>query len=353
MKKSFKWWTICAVGLLCSTGLYVWSTEAAAVDATPRRTARISRQTFQQTVIATGVLRPVVGAEVDVGSRISGRVVSLPVKVGDRVRRGHLLAELDASDLEASLDQAQADLALARPRVALAESTLDRRRRLAQNGLIAPEDLEVAARDLAVEQAQLEASAARLRSAEIVLGYSKIRAPIDGVISGVSTREGETVAAGLSAPTFVTIIDLDRLEVLAYVDETDIGRIRLGQTATFTVDTYRDAEFGARVIAIQPRPELQGSVVNYVVRLEYEPLEGYVLRPEMTAHVRLLVEQREATLTVPRRALYRRDGRQFLVVQRAGDWVEQEVKIGWRSEGTVEIIHGVDEGELVELNTTS
>lgn len=350
MKKGLNWWIIGMLGVLGPAGLFFWRTEAATIDTAPRSTARISRGAFQQAVIATGVIRPVVGAEVDVGSRISGTVDSLPVKVGDRVNRGELLAELDATDLEAGLEEAKANLALARPRVALAESTLARRRRLAASGLITAEDLDMAVRDLAVEQARFQASDARLRSAEILLGYSRIRAPISGVIAEVSTREGETVAAGLSAPTFVTIVDLERLEALAYVDETDIGRIHLGQVGTFTVDTYQDTEFAARVTAIQPKAELQGSVVNYIVRLEYEPREGYILRPEMTAHVRLVVEQREAALTAPRRALRRHDGRQFLAVQRSGEWVEQEVEIGWRSEEAVEIVSGVDEGDLVELN---
>ena len=122
----------------------------------------------------------------------------------------------------------------------------------------------LAENDLAVARAELQANRARLRSAEIELDYTRITAPIDGVVAEVSTREGETVAAAFAAPNFVTIIDLERLEVLAYVDETDIGRVVVGQLASFTVDTFPDTEFTARVTAIQPRAELQGSVVNYL-----------------------------------------------------------------------------------------
>jgi len=324
--------------------------QVKSLDQKPRQSGRVSLGALTETVIATGVIRPMVGAEVNVGSRISGTVVSLPVEVGDTVEVDQLLAELDATALQAATDQVRADVALAKPRVALAQSVLKRRQRLAGQGLASDEDLDTAIRDLAVEQAQLEASKARLRSAEIVLGYSQIKAPISGVVAEVSTREGETIAADFSAPTFVTILDLNRLEVLAYVDETDIGRIEVGQSATFTVDTYPEAEFKATVNAIQPRAVLQNTVVNYVVRLDFESAEGFILRPEMTAHIQLVVAEREDALTAPRNALIRRDGRQFVMLQRDGDWIETGVRTGWRSESKIEILSGVSQGDVIELN---
>jgi RND family efflux transporter MFP subunit len=350
MTKNRKGWLWATAGLIATVAVYAWAGESRVSDPEPRRTGRVSLASMTETVIATGVIRPMVGAEVNVGSRISGTVVNLPVEVGDTVEVDQLLAELDKAALEAAADQVRADVALARPRVELAQSILNRRQRLAGQGLASDEDLDTALRDLAVERAQLAASQARLHSAEIVLGYTQITAPIRGVVAAVTTREGETVAADFSAPTFVTILDLDRLEVLAYVDETDIGRVEIGQIATFTVDTYPDMEFRAIVNAIQPRAELQNSVVNYVVRLDFEPAENYTLRPEMTAHVRLVVAERELALTAPRNALKRRDGRQFVVVERAGEWVETDVSTGWRSESAVEILSGVSKGDVVELN---
>jgi RND family efflux transporter MFP subunit len=352
MKHKRKWWSLVAVFVIAAVVNYSWSLASQGDEQAVRQTTRISLDSLTETVIATGVIRPMVGAEVNVGSRISGTVVNLPVEVGDKVEFDQLLAQLDESALEAATAQARAEVGLARPRVALAESILKRRQRLAEQGLASTEDLDTAERDLAVELAQLEASRARLRSAEIILGYSEIRAPISGVVAAVATREGETVAADYSAPTFVTIIDLDRLEVLAYVDETDIGRIMVGQLASFTVDTYPDREFTARVSAIQPRAELQGSVVNYVVRLEFEAADGFILRPEMTAHVQLVVSEREDALTAPRNALIRRDGRQFVMVQRDGEWLETGVTTGWRSENKVEILSGLSQGDVIEINPT-
>jgi RND family efflux transporter MFP subunit len=352
MKINRKWWVLIALALVATAANYSWSLEGEVGDQKQRQSIHVGFSPLTETVIATGVIRPVVGAEVNVGSRISGTVVSLPVEVGDRVDVNQLLAELDNTALVAATDLVRANVALAEPRVELAESILRRRQRLAEQGLASAEDLDTAERDLAVARAQLEASKAALRSAEIVLGYTRITAPISGVVAEVATREGETVAADYSAPTFVTIIDLDRLEVLAYVDETDIGRIEVGQIATFSVDTYPGVEFTATVDAIQPRAEIQGSVVNYIVRLDFEPADEYILRPEMTAHVQLVVAEREDALTAPRNALFRRDGRQFVMLERNGEWIETGVRTGWRSESKVEIISGIKQGDVIELNPT-
>ena len=337
--------------VIAAIGLNVWPGKDADSSTDARRTARVTLGTLKETITATGVIRPVTGAEVNVGSRISGTVVSLLVEVGDRVVVGQLLAELDATALQAEADAVRAEVNLSAPRVQLAQSTLARRDKRATMGLASTEDLEVARQDLAVARAQLEANRARQRSAAIALGYTRITAPIDGVVAEVSTREGETVAAAFAAPNFVTIVDLERLEVLAYVDETDIGRVVVGQVARFTVDTFSDTQFPARVVAIQPRAELQGSVVNYLVRLKFERLPDFTLRPEMTAHVRIVVDEREQALTAPRASIKRRPGRQYVVVQRQGQWVEQDVRTGWRSDSSVELLAGVRNGDVLELNS--
>jgi len=350
VKKTY--WTVASALLATSVavGLYMLPGGEAESNTDLRRTATVSMGTLNETVMATGVIRPVTGAEINVGSRISGTVVSLPVAVGDSVEIGQLLAELDATALEAQTDEARADVALSKPRIELAESILKRRQRLAEKGLASVEDLDIAQNDLAVARAQLQADEARLRAAEIALSYTQVTAPINGVVAEVSTREGETVAAAFAAPEFVTIIDLERLEVLAYVDETDIGLVFVGQQASFTVDTFPDVEFTARITAIQPRAELQGSVVNYIVRLEFERSDEFILRPEMTAHVRIVVKKRDDVLTAPRATIKRTVGRQYVMVRRGGQWAEQAVRTGWRSESTVEFLSGVREGDVLELN---
>ena len=134
MTHTRKWWWLVAI-VLVTVGLnYSWSVEGRVDQQQVRQTGRVGFSALTETVVSTGVIRPMVGAEVNVGSRISGTVVNLPVEVGDKVEPGQLLAELDTTALEAAADQVRADVALARPRVALAESVLKRRQRLAGQG---------------------------------------------------------------------------------------------------------------------------------------------------------------------------------------------------------------------------
>ena len=350
MQATYKWWITSAITLAAVTTAYAWSNEKTQDKPQDYKTTTIQLGSLVESVTATGVIRPVVGAEIDVGSRISGTVLSLPVNVGDRVVEGQLLAQLDATSLEAAADEQRAEMAIALPRVKLARSLLERRQQLATRNLTSRSDIEIAETELAVAEAQMAASRARFQSAKILLSYTQIRAPISGVVAEVSTREGETIAANFAAPTFVTILDLDQLEVLAYVDETDIGQIKVDQEATFTVDTYPNEEFKARVNAIQPRAEMQGAVVNYVVRLNFTPIEGFILRPEMTAHVRVTIAQREGVLKIPRNTLKRKNGQQMVLVSKQGQWVEQNVLTGWRSERQVEILSGVGVGAVLAIN---
>jgi RND family efflux transporter MFP subunit len=249
--------------------------------------ARVVRRDLGSAVTATGVIKPMVGAEVRVGSRISGVVQRLRVRIGDSVAKGQLLAELDARDLLARRDQAAAALESARANLGYAQADLRRKRGLSEAQIIPANDLELAERASAVAEQQVEEAAASLDFATTQLGYGRIYAPIGGVVSSISTQEGETVAASFSAPTFVTLLDLDRLEVWAYVDETDIGRIRVGQTARFSVDTYPGQEFEGRVTAIYPQAEIRDNVVNYVTVVRFEPPRDRTLRPEMTAMVKI------------------------------------------------------------------
>jgi len=242
-------------------------------------------------VKATGVIKPMTGAEVRVGSRVSGVVQRLYVRIGDRVAKGQLLAELDDRDLAARRREAAAALELAQANLDYANADLARKRELHATALLAPSELDVSRRAFAVAEQQVAGARASLQFATTQLGYSRIVAPIAGVVSSVSTQEGETVAASFAAPTFLTLLDLERLEVWAYVDETDVGRIRTGQRARFTVDTYGSTEFEGVVTTIYPKAEIRDNVVNYVAVIRFTPPAGAVLRPDMTTTVRILEEE--------------------------------------------------------------
>jgi RND family efflux transporter MFP subunit len=254
-------------------------------DAPPA--VRVARRDVGSVVKATGVVKPMIGAEVKVGSRVSGVVERLHVRIGDSVGKGQLLAELDARELVARRDQAAAALASSRASLSYAQAELVRKRELGAAKLISRSDLDLAERGFSVADEQRSEAEANLEYARTQVGYARIYAPIAGVVASISTQEGETVAASFAAPTFVTLLDLARLEVWAYVDETDIGRIRTGQQARFTVDTYPDHEFEGKVTAVYPQAEIRDNVVNYVTVVRFEPPRERTLRPEMTATVKI------------------------------------------------------------------
>jgi RND family efflux transporter MFP subunit len=307
---------------------------------------RVTRRTLGSSVKATGVVKPRIGAQVRVGSRLSGVVARLHVQIGETVARGQLLAELDTRELVARRDQARAALAAADATLQYTRSALARQRALGAAELLSAADLDVAERSRGVAEQQSAEAAANLDFARTQLGYSRITAPIGGIVASVATQEGETVAASLAAPTFVTLVDLARLEVWAYVDETDIGRIAKGQRARFTVDTYPDHEFEGRVTAVYPQAEIRDNVVNYVTVVTFDPPPDRTLRPEMTTTVRIAIDTRENVLAVPRRAVRRERGRTFVLTP-AGE--KRWVTVGSRDETDTEIVDGLGEGDEVLL----
>jgi multidrug efflux pump subunit AcrA (membrane-fusion protein) len=361
--------------------------------------ATVQRRDLVSTVAATGKVNAMVGAEVRVGSRVSGRVQRLYANIGDVVRVGQVIAELEKDDQQALLDQRRAELKIAEARLSsvdalrpgeiqkaeaalkdsqatseLANITFERQKRLLDKALVAREvfdaarkekevsearvvsaarELELAKQryieDLKSAKAQLEQAASAVRVLEAQLTYYTIRAPISGIISSVSTQEGETVAAGLNSPTFVTIIDLHKLQVDAFVDETDIGKIRVGQKATFTVDSFPDREFNATVQAIYPKAVIMDNVVYYdVVNRIDESLTGE-LRPEMTTNVMVSLDARKNVLAVPLHAVSRDQGKSVVFVLRGGQPMRQAVKVGWKDPEWIEIVDGLKEGDMVVI----
>lgn len=317
--------------------------------ATAVSVVRAARRDLDSVVKATGVVRPVVGAEVKVGSRASGVVEQLHVKVGDRVEKGQVLAQLETRELAARRDQAAAALQSARARAVLAAQERDRARRLAAAAALSQAELERAESAAALAAAAVEEASAALALARVQLEQARIVAPISGAVASVTTQEGETVSATLAAPTFVTIVDLARLELWAYVDETDIGRVQLGQPASFTVDAYPDRTFQGQVAAVYPKAEIRDNVVDYVVVVRLAPpaAGGPTLRPEMTAGVKIVLARRPGVVAVPRRALRREGGRSFVLVPDDGRPVERTVRVGARDDTHVEIVEGLKDGDAV------
>jgi len=312
------------------------------------QTATVIKRDLSSSVLATGVIKPKVGAEVRVGSRVSGLVESLHANVGDYVKKGQIIAELEPSELQAKYDQALASLRNARANYEYAKLDFERQKSLLQQNFISQNQLDLAEKTFDINKAQLEQAQANLKFAEVQLGYTKITAPISGIVSSVSTQEGETVAASFAAPTFVTIIDIERLEVWAYVDETDIGRIDEGQSAIFTVDTYSDTDFEGTVTAIYPKAEIQDNVVNYIATLDITDFKSKILRPEMTTTVTIFLEIKKDALTLPVNAVKRERGKMVVTqLNNKNEQIQKEVKTGRMSDGLIEIVDGLKEGDKV------
>ncbi len=347
--KRMGWIAGAVVVALGAAGWFLLAPRGQGEEAT-LRTHTVGRRDISATVMAMGVVRPMVGAEVKVGSRVSGVVTRLAANIGDVVRAGEVIAEIDEAEFQARVAQNEASLVKATAEAELARVNLERLQVMAEREFVSRQQIDAAESALAVGEAQVRLARANLESARIQLSYTRITAPISGVVASVSTQEGETVAASFAAPTFVNIIDLDRLEVQAYVDETDIGRVREGQEARFAVDAYPGEEFGGEVTAIYPKAVIQDNVVNYVVTVRITDRKGRTLRPEMTAAVTLILEPRADVLAVPASAVGRDRSERFVTVLEGNAPVRRTVRVGWTQGGWTEITDGLAEGERIILS---
>ena len=308
---------------------------------------QVETRTIASTILATGIIRLRVGAEVRVGSQMSGIVEDLNVVVGSKVRQGDMIARIDARSLQSRLDQAKAQVRVLRQEVKRAEVQLERARQLDLKGLAPANDIEDRQLDLADAQARLEKAR---RDAAVVatdLQYAVIQAPISGTIASVSTQKGETVAASFETPTFATIIAEDALELVAMVDETDIGTIETDNPVYFTVEAFPVNEFEGTVKQIAPKGTIISGVVNFEVIIEIDsPVDR--LKPDMTANVSIRTAEREA-LVLSTRAIHRDGFEQYVFVEENGELIRRTVSVGTREAGFTEIRQGLGRNDKVAL----
>ena len=312
--------------------------------------AAVEKRDMGSQVQATGIIRPKVGAEVKVGARITGKVEHLYANIGDRVSKGQVLVRLEQDDLKARADQAAAVHLEMLALLDKAKMDLERDKPLAEEGYVSRQNIDILQNAYDTARARVLKSQADQDYAGAQLAYATITAPISGTIASVATQQGETVAAGLNAPTFITIIDLDKLEVNAYVDETDVGKIGVGQEALFSVDTYPDRDFRGTVTAIYPRAVLQENVVNYITLISIDNAEGR-LKPDMTANVTITLKKKKGVLAVPAAAVKREGGRKYISVVAPGGKIDRrEVRTGWKEGAYLEVTSGLKEGEAVSMD---
>jgi len=265
------------------------------------RTEAVSRGNVTMTVNATGTLSAVV--TVQVGSQVSGIISKLYADFNSQVKQGQLLAELDPTPFQQTVDQRRADVTKAQVDVANTQVTYNRQKRLSDAGLIAASDLDAAKAAFDGARAGLAQTQAALKQAQTNLGYTKIFSPIDGQVVARAYDIGQTVAASFSAPTLFTIAkDLTKMQVQADVDQSDIGQIKPGEPARFTVDAYPEQEFRGQISQVRLNATVTQNVITYPVMIEVPNPEGK-LRPSMTANVTIEVATVRDVLRVPNAAL--------------------------------------------------
>jgi macrolide-specific efflux system membrane fusion protein len=311
------------------------------------QTEAVKKRDIASSVQATGVIRAKIGAEVKVGARISGKVEKLYANIGDVVKKGQVIARLEQEDLKAKVNEANMNLKINEANLDLAQKNLQRMQNLYAKDFVSKDKVDVAERDYKAAVAQANQIRETIRFNETQMSYANIYAPISGVIASVTTQQGETVSASsLNVPTFVTIVDLDRLEIYAYVDETDIGKIKPGLDATFTVDSFPDKDFKGTVTAIYPKATIQDNVVYYITVISIENPEGK-LKPDMTVNATILLNKRENVLAVPNKSIKREGGKKVVTVLENNKPVQKAIKTGWKDSAYTEIVEGLKEGDKV------
>jgi HlyD family secretion protein len=270
-------------------------------DVPKYRATPVDSGTVVATVTATGTLSAV--TTVAVGSQVSGIISKLYVDFNSHVKKGQLLAELDPTPFQEALDQQRANVLKAKSDERLSAVNLGRQKRLRDLQLIAASDYDTAVAQHDDAVAVVKQTEAALKQAETNLGYTSIKAPIDGVVVDRQYNVGQTVAASFQAPLIFSIAqDLTKMQVLTNIDEADVGGIKLGQTATFSVDAYPDQTFRGSVAQIRLSTQTVQNVVTYPVMLDVPNLDGKLM-PGMTANVVIPVDVRRNTLRVPNAAL--------------------------------------------------
>ena len=279
------------------------------------QTAPATRGDLTVLVTATGALKPM--SQVDVGAEISGRIESVPADFNQRVKKGDPLAELDTRHLRAQVERSQASLEVAQAAVKLAEATLaemrsnlTRSEELAKAKLVSVQEVDTTRAAFGRSEASVASAKAQVSAATAVLNADRtnlekavIRSPIDGMVIARKVEPGQTVAASFQTPILFQLAeDLARMELHVDVDEADMGLVKEGQDATFTVDAYQTRQFPARILSLHNDPHTVQGVVSYEAVLEVDNAEG-LLRPGMTATASIVTETRKDALLVPNGAL--------------------------------------------------
>ncbi|MEE8193745.1 MAG: efflux RND transporter periplasmic adaptor subunit, partial [Gemmatimonadales bacterium] len=276
-----------------------------AEEGRPFQVVAAQRQTLAISAEAAGVLEPV--TTVEIKSKASGEILSIPVESGDLVERGALLVQVEQTDARQTLAQARADLEVAKARLKIASSQLDRAERMREQQIISDQDFEQAELEHANAKAQLVRAESMLETARERMAETTIRAPISGTIIDRTVEVGNVISSAtqvVGGGTLLMIMaDLNEVQVRTLVDETDIGRVQPDMPADIQVEAHRDRSFQGRVLKIEPQATVTQNVTMFPVIIRIGNEEG-LLKPGMSAEVTIQVARSENTITVPTQAVH-------------------------------------------------
>lgn len=262
---------------------------------------KVSLQTLQNSVTATGTIEAV--TSVTVGTQVSGIVNKLYVDYNSQVKKGQVIAELDKTNLLSELNTAKANMASAQSQLNYQNANMKRYQTLYQKGLVSADDYENALLTYRQAKEQVATAKEQVQRAQTNLGYATITSPIDGTVISKSVEEGQTVAASFNTPELFTIAkDLTNMQVVADVDEADIGGVKEGDRVTFTVDAYPDDTFEGTVKQVRLQATTTNNVVTYEVVISAQNAD-LKLKPGLTANVTIYTQERTGVLAVANKAL--------------------------------------------------
>ena len=363
-RRGMLWFAAVIILAAAGAGAYRWVERP---DPSRFVTAEVTRGPIVRSVTATGTVNPV--TTVQVGTYVSGPIMSINVDFNSPVKAGQLLARIDPRPFAAQVALAQAALANARAQLRKDQANLgyqkityERDRQLIKTSVISQDQLDSqrsvmdqAVAQIALDRAAIQQQAATLRSAELNLNYTNIVSPVDGTVVSRNVDVGQTVAASYQTPTlFLVAKDLTKMQVDTHVSESDVGGLRPGQSVNFTVDAYTDRVFKGTVSQVRQAPITVQNVVTYDVVVGV-PNAELLLMPGMTANITIDTDHRDDVLRVPMRALAfsprhraasAADGSSGRLKNRPGTrvWTLREGRLH-----PVRIARGLDDGNFVEV----
>lgn len=321
---------------------------------------KVERGVFKITVTVNGVVRPI--NRIEVKSKASGQIEEMPVEEGDYVQKGKLIARLDQRDERAEVAQTQADLDIAKAEIKQALRMFDRQDQLFKDYLISEEQRDQIVLSLAVAKGKLVQATTALERAREKLSESMVRAPIDGIILQKYVEVGQIIASGVSnvsgGTPIVDIADMSSVYIEAGVDEIDIGKVQIGQSATVVADAYPQLKFRGKIIRIAPESKIEQNVTLFDVIIEVKNPEDN-LKSGMNTDIVISMVNLENVLLVPNIALQLPEGpeaqsnERMVLLKQGSGFVPHKVQTGTSNFTQTEILSGLVEGNILGVPMTS